>query len=186
MISAINNQPQPAFQAKLRANLGCIPNGEKIINKFESITQHYKNDVFEVATPAIEIGDTGKTFKGAIFLTNGEDTGYMLNFGDFKRFCKTHTPEQVAKSLAKVFKIGKLAEKTNKQIAEIDRNLKSANLTLFRAQTGTPTHTNQTLANNSQQRIATLKEKLADLNAKQLATEQRIIKDDPIEKDYWR
>lgn len=46
MISAINNQPQPAFQAKLRANLGCIPNGEKIINKFESITQHYKNDVF--------------------------------------------------------------------------------------------------------------------------------------------
>ena len=163
-----------------------MPNRESVAKKFESITQHYKNDVFEVATPFIERGDTGETFKGAIFLTNGEDTGFMNCFRYFKRFCKTHTPDQVAKSLAKIFKIGKLAEKTNKQTAQIHKNLRSANLTLFRAENGVQTRTNQALVNNSQQRIATLKGELADLNAKQLATEETILKDDPIEKEYWR
>ena len=186
MISAINNQPQPAFQAKLKTSWTKMPDAEKVAKKFEEATRHYKDDVFEIVADKVEKGDSGKTFKCASFLTNGTEIGFMNTFGDFKNFCREHTPEQVAKSLAKVFKIGKLAEKTNKQTAEIDRNLKSANLTLFRAQTGTPTRTNQTLANNSQQRIATLKEKLADLNAKQQATEQRILKDDPIEKDYWR
>lgn len=181
MLSKINNQSQPAFQAKLKVNWANMPNGESIAKNFESITQHYKNDVFEVATPFIEKGDTGETFKGAIFLTNGQEIGFMNSFREFKKFCRTHSPEQVAKSLAKAFKVGKVTEKANKQAAKIHQNLRSANSTLFRAETGAQTRTNQTLINNSQERIATLKEELADLNAKQLATKQNILKDDPIE-----
>ena len=181
MISAINNQAQPAFQAKLKTSWTKMPEADKIAKKFEEATQHYKDDVFEIVADKVEKGDTGKTFKCASFLTNGTEIGFMNTFGEFKTFCREHTPEQVAKSLAKVFKVGKLTEKSNAQAATINRNLKSANLTLFRAENGAPTRANQALADNAQNRIGTLKRELVDLQDKRIATKENILKDDPIE-----
>lgn len=181
MISAINNQQQPTFQAKLKTSWTKMPEADKIAKKFEEATQHYKDDIFEIVADKVEKGDTGKTFKCASFLTNGTEVGFMNTFGDFKTFCREHTPEQVAKSLAKVFKVGKLTEKTNAQAATVNRNLKSTNLTLFRAENGAPTRTNQVIADNAQNRIGTLKRELADLEAKRIATKNSILKDETIE-----
>ena len=181
MISAINNQPQPAFQAKLKTSWTKMPDAEKVAKKFEEATQHYKDDVFEVVADKVRNDFTGKDFKCASFLTNGTEVAFMNTFGEFKTFCREHTPEQVAKSLAKVFKVGKLTEKSNAQAASIHRNLESANLTLFRAENGAPTRANQALADNAHNRIGTLKGQLADLQDKRIATRENILKDDPIE-----
>ena len=181
MISAINNQQLPAFQAKLKTSWTKMPEADKIAKKFEEATQHYKDDIFEIVADKVEKGDTGKTFKCASFLTNGTEVGFMNTFGDFKNFCREHTPEQVAKSLAKVFKVGKLTEKTNAQASAIHKNLRSANLTLFRAENGAQTRANQVLADNAHKRIGALKGDLADLQDKRIATKENILKNDPIE-----
>lgn len=181
MISAINNQQQPAFQAKLKTSWTKMPEADKIAKKFEEATQHYKDDIFEIVADKVEKGDTGKTFKCASFLTNGTEVGFMNTFGEFKTFCREHTPEQVAKSLAKVFKVGKLTEKSNAQASAIHRNLRSANLTLFRAENGAQTRANQALADNAHKRIGALKGDLADLQDKRIATKENILKNDPIE-----
>lgn len=181
MISAINNQQQPAFQAKLKTSWTKMPEADKIAKKFEEATQHYKDDVFEIVADKVEKGDTGKTFKCASFLMNGTEVGFMNTFGEFKTFCREHTPEQVAKSLAKVFKVGKLTEKSNAQASAIHRNLRSANLTLFRAENGAQTRANQALADNAHKRIGALKGDLADLQDKRIATKENILKNDPIE-----
>lgn len=177
MLSSVNNQQQPAFQAKLKTSWTKMPEADKIAKKFEEATQHYKDDIFEIVADKVEKGDTGKTFKCASFLTNGKEVGFMDTFGEFKTFCREHSPEEVAKSLAKVFKVGKLSEKNSQKASEIHRNLNSANLTLFRAENGASTSTNQVIADRAKQRIADLKQELVDLHNKQAETEKAILKD---------
>ena len=104
----------------------------------------------------------------------------MNTFGEFKTFCREHSPEEVAKSLAKVFKVGKLSEKNSQKASEIHRNLNSANLTLFRAENGASTSANQVIADRAKQRIADLKQELVDLHNKQAETEKAILKDDTL------
>lgn len=179
MLSITNNQ-QPTFQAKLKTNWTKMPEMETVAKRFEEITHDYKHDVFDVVSEKIEKGDTHKTFRCTSFFINGERAGFINTFGEFKLFCREHSPEHVAKTLAKFFKVGKLTEKASKQTSGIYKNLKSASLTLFRAENGPKTRINQVIAENASKRIATLKKELADIESKRSATQNKILKDEPI------
>lgn len=183
MITGINNNQQPSFQAKLKINGVKLPEADKISKKFESITQHYKNDIFEVVDDIVECGN-GSSFKNATFINNGNEIGYMSTFKEFKDFCKAHTPEQIAKSLAIVFKAGKLVEKSNAKTNAISRNIKSATGTLYRAKNGQPNKVNNALIENTQNRINTLKEAFKKFKTQKAETSAKIFGNDPIKAHF--
>ena len=114
MLSAISNQHQPAFQAKLNFGEVKIPNSKAICEKFEDLTKHYKNDTLDITSSIIE-RDDGTSFKNANFEVNGREIGFIPTLKEFKKFCKKHSPEEVAKSLSKVFKFGKHDEVATKK-----------------------------------------------------------------------
>ena len=183
MISAINNNNQPAFQAKLNIQGMRLPEADKINKQFESITQHYKNGVLNVIDDVIERGD-GTSFKNASFISDGYEAGYMATFKEFKKFCKENTPEQIAKSLARIFKAGKFTEKINNQIQQVNRNIKSATGMLYKAQNGHTNKVNTSLIENAQGRIKTLQETLTQLREKRLSTQTQILSNDPVQSHF--
>ena len=183
MISVINNNNQPAFQAKLKISGIKLPEADKINKQFEASTQHYKNGVLEVVADVIDRGD-GTSFKNASFVSDGYEAGYMATFKEFKKFCKENTPEQIAKSLARIFKAGKFTEKINTQILQVNRNIKSATGMLYKAKNGRPNKVNSSLIENAQGRIKTLQETLTQLSEKRLSTQTQILNNDPVQSHF--
>lgn len=183
MITAIDNAQQPSFQAKLKINGVKLPESDKISKKFESITQHYKNDVFEVVDDIVEC-ENGSSFKNTTFISNGNEIGYISTLKEFKDFCKAHTPEQIAKSLAIIFKAGKLTEKTNAKTNTISKNIRSATETLYRAKNGQPNKVNNALIENTQKRIKFLIKAFEKSKAEKAETNVKIFGNDPIKAHF--
>lgn len=184
MLSAISNQHQPAFQAKLNFGEVKIPNSKAICEKFEDLTKHYKNDTLDITSSIIE-RDDGTSFKNTNFEVNGRDIGFVPTLREFKRFCRKHTPDEVAKSLSKVFKFGKHDEVATKKIAELYKNLRSVNVALTRAMSMPGTKTSEFLISSSSARLSTL-EKQAETESKRYADiTDKIFGDDPINKIFY-
>lgn len=184
MLSAISNQHQPAFQAKLNFGEVKIPNSKAICEKFEDLTRHYKNDTLDITSSVIE-RDDGTSFKNTNFEVNGREVGFVPTLKGFKKFCKEHTPDEVAKSLSKVFKFGKHDEVSLKKIAELYKNLRSVNFAIFKAQSMPGTKMSEFLLNSSSARLSTL-EKQAEAERKSYADiTNKIFGDDPINRIFY-
>ncbi len=184
MLSAINNQHQPAFQAKLNFGEIKIPNSKAICEKFEDITKHYKNDTLDI-TSSIIPREEGSAFKCTNFEINGREIGFVPTLKEFKKFCRKHTPDEVAKSLSKVFKFGKHDEVSLKKLAELYKNLRSVNFAMTKAMSMPGTKTSEFLISSSSARLSTL-EKQAKAESKRYADiTDKIFGDDPINKIFY-
>ena len=179
MLSAINNQHQPAFQAKLNIKKFKIPNSNEICEKFENLTRRYANDSLDLTASQISRCD-GTFFKDVDFVVNGRDVGFIATLREFKMFCKKHTPDEIAKSLSKIFKVGKFGESSNKKRDLIFENLNSARLTLFRAQNRPDNNVSRVLVNSSQARVNTLEKQLKANREKRNEVIDKILGKDPI------
>ena len=177
MLSAINNQHQPAFQAKLNIKNFKIPNSNEICEKFENLTRRYANDSLDLTASQISRCD-GTFFKDVDFVVNGRDVG-------FKMFCKEHTPDEIAKSLSKIFIVGKFGESSNKKRDLIFENLNSARLTLFRAQNRPDNNVSRVLVNSTQARVNTLEKQLKANWEKRNEVIDKILGKDPINDIFY-
>ena len=184
MLSAINNQHQPAFQAKLNIKKFKIPNSNEICEKFENLTRRYENDSLDLTSSQIS-RDDGTFFKNVDFVVNGRDVGFIATLREFKMFCKEHTPDEVAKSLSKVFKFGKLDDIYSKKVTAIHKNLKSAKLALFRSQHRPDSKVSRILVNNSEARINMLEKQLYAEGEKYNEITDKIFGNDPINKIFY-
>lgn len=184
MLSAINNQHQPAFQAKLNIKKFKIPNSNEICEKFENLTRRYENDSLDLTSSQI-FRDDGTFFKNVDFVVNGRDFGFIATLREFKMFCKEHTPDEIAKSLSKIFKFGKLDDIYSKKVTAIHKNLKSAKLTLFRAQNRPDNNVSRVLVNSSQARVNTLEKQLKANREKRNEVIDKIFGNDPINKIFY-
>lgn len=184
MLSTINNQHQPAFQAKLNFGEIKIPNSKAICEKFEDITKHYKNDTLDITSSIIPRED-GSAFKCTNFEINGREIGFIPTLKEFKKLCKKHSPEEVAKSLSKIFKFGKLDDIYSKKVTAIHKNLKSAKLALFRSQHRPDSKLSRVLVNNSEARINMLEKQLYAEGEKYNEITDKIFGDDPINKIFY-
>lgn len=100
-------------------------------------------------------------------------------------FCKKHTPDEIAKSLSKIFKVGKFGESSNKKRDLIFENLNSARLTLFRAQNRPDNNVSRVLVNSSQARVNTLEKQLKANREKRNEVIDKILSKDPINDIFY-
>ena len=182
MITKVNNQQQPAFTAKL--NIQNIRMNKtklaEISNHFESMTQHYTDDVLDITSDVIKRED-GSTFKNANFALNGKDIGFMSTIKDFHSFCRTHTPKEIAKSFTRVLKQGKLNEKTDKKLTKINTKLKNINLAFFHANRRPNTQVTSKMEAIQSERLNSLKQQKIDIVNKHNANSQKIWQNDSLE-----
>ncbi len=181
MLTAINNQQQ-SFGAKLNIKNINIPHKEEISKEFAAITKHYKEDTLDVSAELI-FRDDDSTFKNTNFACNGKDMGFLTELKDFKNFCKDRSPKEIAKSLGRVFKLGKLGEKTSKERSNIHKNMSSVNGLLIKAQFNQGSSNSKVLNNiisNAEARLATLKTQLAATQERHLNLTNKIKGNDEL------
>lgn len=181
MLTAINNQQQ-SFGAKLNIKNINMPHKEEISKEFAKITKHYKEDTLDISAELI-FRDDGSAFKNTNFACNGTDIGYLPKLKNFKNFCKEHSPKEIAKSLGRVFKLGKLTEKTSKKRSDIHKNMNSVNGLLLKAQFNQGSSNNKVLnnlINNAEARLATLKSQLASTQKHHLNVTNKIRGNDQL------
>lgn len=181
MLTAINNQQQ-SFGAKLNIKNINMPHKEEISKEFAKITKHYKKDTLDISAELI-FRDDGSAFKNTNFACNGTDIGYLPKLKNFKNFCKKHSPKEIAKSLGRVFKLGKLREKTSKKHSDIHKNMNSVNGLLLKAQFNQGSSNNKVLnnlINNAEARLATLNSQLASTQERHLNVTNKIRGNDQL------
>lgn len=182
MITKVNNQQQPAFTAKL--NIQNIRMNKtklaEIRNHFESMTQHYTDDVLDITGNFIK-REKMSPLKNANFALNGKDIGFMSSISDFHSFCRTHTPKEIAKSFTRVLKQGKLNEKTDQKLAKINAKLKGMNLAFFHANRRPNTQLTTRMEAIQSERLNSLKQQKIDIVNKHNANSQKIWQNDSLE-----
>ena len=184
MITAINNTQQPSFQAKLELKGIKLRDQQKICERFEAITQHYKSDVLEVAPQVIEKAD-GSTFKNTNFACNGRNVGFMIYLKEFIDFCKQHTTEEIAKSLSKIFKAAKQNEVHGAKMTELQKGKERALTNLNRAEYMPNSKISESLTARSLARLENIEQQTASEQTKHNTITEKILKDDPINENFY-
>lgn len=184
MLTAINNTQQPSFQAKLDLKGIKLNDKQKICERFEAITQHYKSDVLEIEPQVIERAD-GSTFKNTNFACNGKNIGFMVHIKEFKDFCKQHTPEEIAKSLSKIFKAGKQNEVHRAKMTELQKGKERVLTNLNRAQYMPNSKTSESLMARSLARLEDIEQQTTSEQTKHNIITEKILKDDPINENFY-
>ncbi len=182
MLTAINNSQQPSFQAKLNFKNINIPQKEEICKEFSNITKRYKSDVLDVSAEIIP-RDDGTFFRNAEFNCNGGNVGYFPTLNEFRKFCKDRSPKEIAKSLARVLKLGKLYEKTEDKFSKIEENMTSVKMVFFKLETGQLSKSPKVqynILNRLRGRLTKLNEKTTSTFTNLVTTRNKIIGNDPL------
>ena len=181
MLTAVNEY-QTSFQAKLNFRNIDIPKKGEICKEFSDITKRYKNDVLDVSAEIVPRGD-GTFFRNTEFNYNGENIGYLPNLSEFKEFCKDRSPKEIAKSLVRVLKLGKLYEKTENKFSNIRKNMTSVKMTLFKLKTGQLTKNPKVqynIYNKLKGRLAKINEQTFSTLRSLFLTEKKIVGNDAL------
>lgn len=119
---------QPAFQANVKLKGFKFNDTEKfkaVQEIFSKKTQHYSDDVLEISTRAVE-GDNGRIFYSADYAVNGQDVASTTYVSDLKDLFNNSSAKDFAKTLSKIFKVGKLEDLQLSKLMTINKNLRSA------------------------------------------------------------
>lgn len=182
MLTTINNQQHLSFQAKLNFKNIDIPKKGEICKEFSNITKRYKSDVLDVSAEIIP-RDDGTFFRNAEFNCNGGNVGYFPTLSEFRKFCKDRSPKEIAKSLARVLKLGKLYEKTEDKFSKIEKNTTSVKMAFFKLKTGQLSKNPKVqynILNRLRGRLTKLNEKTTSTFTNLVTTRNKIIGNDPL------
>lgn len=182
MLTTINNQQHLSFQAKLNFKNIDIPKKGEICKEFSNITKRYKSDVLDVSAEIIP-RDDGTFFRNAEFNCNGGNVGYFPTLSEFRNFCKDRSPKEIAKSLARVLKLGKLYEKTEDKFSKIEKNMTSVKMSFFKLKTGQLSKNPKVqynILNRLRGRLTKLNEKTTSTFTNLVTTRNKIIGNDPL------
>ena len=119
---------QPAFQANIKLKGFKFNDAEKfkaVQEIFSKKTQHYTDDVLEISSRAVE-GDNGRVFYSADYAVNGQDLASTTYVSDLKDLFNNSSANDFAKTLSKIFKVGKVEELQLSKLITINKNLRSA------------------------------------------------------------
>ena len=117
------------------------------------------------------------------YACNGENVGYLPKLSEFKEFCKDRSPKEIAKSLVRVLKLGKLYEKTENKFSNIRKNMTSVKMTLFKLKTGQLTKNPKVqynIYNKLKGRLAKINEQTFSTLRSLFLTEKKIVGNDAL------